>query len=72
MLAAILKKDNTNRNNYNYISKDIKKSLIDCLSMKFNEHNYHLNIIINLLLYDIINNKNDNNLDLKELIIVLL
>ena len=68
-LLSILKNNNTNKNNFCHLSKDIKSTLLNFLSMKFKTFNYHINIIINILVDDSITSKKEINIDLKEAII---
>ena len=50
-LFSILKKDKSNENNIKRIlSNDIRKCLIDFLSIKFDKYSFHINIIVSLLL----------------------
>ena len=50
-LLAILKEDQNNSNNVRTLSDEVRNSMINCLSLKFNNFYFHKNIIMSLL-YD--------------------
>ena len=60
---------NNKERNKKFLSDDIKNSLINFLSIKFKNNNYHLNILANMILDYNLFNQNENNPELKELII---
>ena len=56
-------------NNNKYLTDDIKNSLINFLSIKFHNNNYHLNIITDILFDNHFFNQKEINTELKESII---
>ena len=62
------KKKNLYINNNFYLSNDLRNSLINCLSLKFqnNENNNHLNIIANIIFGNEFFEQNENTLKINE------
>ena len=64
------KEKNIENNNDNYLSKDVRNALINCLKIKFKNHdNIHINIITSILFDNKLFNQKEYILELNELII---
>ena len=62
-LLFILKKNKNNNldnTNDNYLSNEVRNSLINCLSLKFKNSNYHIDIIVSILFGNEFFEKNAN------------